>query len=528
MHAPGDILRSVTTRRAVQLLLALFAILLCWKDVSWALRPGLFPVFDELSNPALFLCGSYHQIVHFFPDSFFGDRPLGWAFVRLLADLFGFDYTRQVACLLAIHFGSCGMAFLLFRRLGVSVPISIAGLGLFGSLWTTAQTATYPGEAHDVICLFFLLGSALAILWQRRGAAVLSAVLFLAALRSKEFAIVTPVALTVLVALRLPRMPLRNALASLARRLWMHYLILLVFGLRYLSLYRSYRTGFSHDNPYVMDFHAATLLKSLSYYTALIFGADESPWQLPPLLLALGLGAVLCWAVLRRRAGIGFGVCAYVLLLLPVSLIPNRAPFYVYAPQVFLILALCLLAEEALASVAALRRFRGLSFRKQVEPIRTPERSLPETPRRLFPSWARNDYLGWVAGVCIALACLLWCVEFRRSTYFRDRVNWNLMVRRAAMRSARDVDAQLPPMGPGTHVYVNHSRDTTPWLFVAPCPYLQLVNRQRSIDCVIDKPTDQLRKLYASDRGARYFVEYHDDGSLTVTDSARPAALPNR
>jgi hypothetical protein len=278
-------------------------------------------------------------------------------------------------------------------------------------------------------------------------------------------------------------MPVRDALAVVARRLWMHYLILLAFGLRYLFLFRVYGAGLPREYPYSIDFRASTALKSLAYYTALAFGADESRWRLPPLPLALALGAILCWAILRRRAGIAFGVCGFVLTLQPVCLMPNtRLPHYVYAPQLFLILTLCLLAEEALASLG------------------------------------KREHPRWVAGVCIAAACLSWCVAFRRGAYFRDRVNLNLMCRRTSLRTAREVDARLPPMGPGTHVYVNRTRDTGTWLTVPwPCPYLQLVNRQKSITCVVDQPTEQLRASYARDPGPKYFVDYHDDGSITVT-----------
>ncbi len=476
----GQSLRRLTT-----IALALWAVLLCWAAVRWALRPGLFPILDELSNPALFLDGSYHDYVHFFPVQFFGDRPLAWALVKLLADLCGFNYARQVLCFIAIHFANCGMAFVLFRRLGASLPIAIAGMGFFGSVWTSAQSATYTGEPGDVICLFFLLACTLVLLWERRGATVLSAVLFLAALRSKEFAIVFPMVLTVLVALRLPRMPLLQTLAAVARRLWMHYLIVVLFGLLYIPLYRVYRAGFASSSPYHMDLHPSAVMSSLGYYTALVFGADESRWQIPPVLLALALAAILCWALYRRRAGLAFGVCAYVLTLLPVCLISNRAPFYVYAPQAFLILALCLLVEDALALVAK------------------------SEPRR------------WVAAVCIAVLCFSWCVAFRRSAYFRDKMNWNYAVRGASMRTAHDVDASLPPMGPGSTVYVNHSADTTPWLFLAPCPYLQLVNHQRGITCVVDKPADQLLTLYGHDPGPKFLLDYHEDGSVTVASMNR-------
>jgi hypothetical protein len=320
----------------VEAVLGVFAAALCWMGVSWAVRPGLFPMLDELANPGVFLLGSYHQIVHFFPTTYYSDRPMGWAFIKLMGDWLGFDYTGQVACLLVLHFANCGLGFWLFRRLGLGVPLAIAGVGLFGGLWTTAQTATYLGESFDTICLFFLLGSTLAALSDRR---ILSGVLFLAALRSKEFAIVTPFLLTVLLALRLPR-------SGLVRRLWLHYVILLVFGIRYVLLYRQYRTTLAPDNLYRMDFHVATVLQSLAYYTSLIFGAER---QIPAVPLPAVMVLILSWAILRRRAGIAFGLLAYVLTALPVLLIPRvRNACWVYAPQLFLILALGLLLEEAL------------------------------------------------------------------------------------------------------------------------------------------------------------------------------------
>ncbi|MGA2183913.1 MAG: hypothetical protein ABSH47_12860 [Bryobacteraceae bacterium] len=461
------------TRRIVEVALAVFAIALCWVAVGWALRPGLFMMLDEVSTQKWFLWGSYSSIVHFFPTSFYSDRPIGFAFIRLLTDTFGFDYTRQVACQLAIHFANCLLAFLLFRRLGAGVPLSLAGIGVYGSLSTTALTATYLGEAFDVICLFFLLASALTVLSEQRGATVLSALLFLAALRTKEFAIVTPLLLTVLLTLRSPRLPLRQTLALLGRRLWMHYLILIVFGLRYLFLLPSYLAMAGSQNPYHMDFHIATVLNSLSWYTALVFGVRS----LPPLLLAALFAAILTWAVVRRRAGVAFGITAYVLTILPACFMPNiRMPYWLYAPQLFLILAVCLLLEEVLAR------------------------------------YCRRERLRWAVAVCIALICLSAATRFRRSP-----VLWHIQVRRASMRTATDARAQLPELGPRTHIYVNHGQET-PWLFLSgPCDYFKLVNKQQSVTCVLGKPADQLRALYDSDTGPKYFVEYRKDGSITVT-----------
>ncbi|MGA3023603.1 MAG: hypothetical protein ABSF98_02415 [Bryobacteraceae bacterium] len=466
------VLVSSKTRLAIELALAVFAAGLSWEAVGWALRPGLSMMLDELSNLTWFLWGPYSNAVHFFPTSFYSDRPIGFAFIRLLTDLFGLDYTRQVACQLAIHLANCLLAFLLFRRLGAGVPLSLAGIGLWGSLSATALTATYLGEAFDVICLFFLLGSTLAVLSEKRGAAALSAVLFLAALRSKEFAIVTPFLLTVLVGLQPPRLPFRQTLARLGRRLWMHYLILTVFGLRYLFLLPRYLAIAGRQDPYHMDFRMATVLNSLSWYTAQVFGVRS----LPPLMLAVLLAAIFAWAVVRRRAGMAFGLAAYVLTLLPVCFMPNiRVPYWLYAPQLFLILAVCLLLEEVLALCCA------------------------------------REGLRWAAAACIALVCLSAATRFRRSP-----VLWHMEVRRACMRTASDARVQLPRLGPGTHLYVNNGRET-PWLFLAgPCDYFKVISKQQSIFCVLGRPADQLRALYESDKGPKYFVDYRKDGSITV------------
>jgi len=461
---------NARTRVVVQALLALIAAVLCWVDVSWALHRGLFPYLDEISTQNTVVFRSCAQLANFFPTTYYADRPTGWVFLKLMGDWFGFDYRRQVACLIAIHFANCGLAFWLFRRLGVSIPVAIAGVGLFGSLWTTAQTATYLGEAFDPICLFFLLGCVLAMLAERE---ILSAILFLAALRSKEFAIVTPFLLTVLVALRVPRVGLGLALL---RRLWLHYLILIVFGLRYVFLYRAYKADLAPDNLYRMDVHVSTVLRSLAYYTGLVFGKEESWQRIPLVLLGVVLVVILGWAILRRRAGIAFGLTAYVMTALPVLLMPHiRAAYWIYAPQVFLILALGLMAEEGLAFV----------------------------PKRMR----------WISAVGLAVGCLGWCAAFRNDGYFRDRVSWITDVRRISARTARDVNAGFPRMGPGTHVYVSHVPDATPWLFVAgPCSYLRIVNREESITCVLDAP----RATYEKDAGPKYLVDYREDGSVTL------------
>jgi hypothetical protein len=216
-------------------LIGLWAVLLCWEGVSWAFRSCPMLSQDELNNLGWTSLVPYSQILRLIPDAIYNDRPTGFALERFLFNRFGFNYTPQLVCFLAFHFANCGMALVLFRRLGLRSTIAMAALGVFGALSTTAQTATYLGASFDVLCTFFLLGSTLAILSERKSFWYLSALLYLLALRSKEFGIVIPVFLTALVAIR-PAEGLapRRALLETARRLWLHYVILLAFGARYL------------------------------------------------------------------------------------------------------------------------------------------------------------------------------------------------------------------------------------------------------------------------------------------------------
>ena len=481
-----------TSLRRLQLVgvaaLAVCAALLCWEGVSWALRPGLFLWADEIGNLSWLVDTPYRAILHVLPQHVYNDRPAGQALERILYELFGFDYRRQLACFLCFHFANCLLAFLLFRRLGVGLPISLAGAGLFGSLCTTAMTATYIGASFDVLCTFFLLGSILTGLGKSWGCWYASAFLFLLALRSKEFAIVIPAILTVLLLVRAGKASWRRMGATVGKRLWLHYSILAIFGVRYLSFVPHMRDSVPPQNPYYLDAGPGTVLKSLAHYTALIFTLEDRGSV--TFLFLLGLTFVFAYAVILRRAWmILFGLVAYVLTLLPVAMLPNiRQPLYVYGPQIFLILAICL----SLQSVAA------------ALPI-------PETWR-------------WAVSACVAVALLAGAYAIRTSAYFGFRIAFCLNIRGTSARTAQDSAAQLSGIGTGAHLYIA-SENSTPWLMIpGPCDYLKLLRHDRTISCAIMQPEKDLLELYGRDPGGlggKYFLDYREDGSFKIRFSAR-------
>jgi hypothetical protein len=463
-------------------LLGLWAVLLCWEGISWAFRSWPILSQDELNNVGWTARIPYRQILRLIPDALYNDRPIGFALERFLFERFGFDYTPQLVCFLAFHFANCAMAFVLFRRLGLRSPIAIAALGVLGTLNTTAQTATYLAASFDVLCTFFLLGSTLAILSERRSFWFLSAVLYVLAVRSKEFGIVVPVFLTALIAIRTAnglaprRMPL-----EIGKRLWLHYAILLAFGARYLWLARDIRTKMPAGTPYYLDFSPAVLLQSLAYYAALVLGAETHYLGFAVALMLV----ILAYAVVLRRTMILFGFGAFLVTLLPVGFLPNiRAAFYVYGPQIFLLFAVALFLQDILDLA-----FSGVAIR----------------------CWA---------GVCAALLVLTAASSFRAGDYFKDRVRWSWMVRSATGTSAASMQRELADIGPSAHIYVNSGQET-PWLFAyGDCVYPRLSRHSPSIECTIQKPEPELRTLYERDSSERYFVDYAPGGKLSIRFSS--------
>jgi hypothetical protein len=469
----GGVAKRSAAFNAAEYLLAAVAIALCWRGVSWAFQTPSILVMDEVNNLTRFLGSSWFHVVQPIPQAVYNDRPAGFALERLLFDMFGFDFNRQLICFLVLHFANCIMAFALFRRLGLNVFLCPGAVGVYGSLNTTAQTATYIGAVFDVLCLFFILGSMLTLLSNRRGATILSAFLFFMALESKEFAVVVPILLALLVLCDAQPSSAGTAFRAIIRRLWLHLIIGIGFILRFLYLAPKMVRTIGPDNPYRMDLSLSTVLHSFAYYTALVVGAQDFRRAKQYILTGLiFLGLVIGGWVLRSTL-IAFGVAAYVLMLLPVAIIPGiRQPLYLYAPQLFLIFAIFLLMDGIL-------------------------------PRR------QN------ASAMFAILCLAIAAFSERGQHFRDSANFRIAIRTAAARTAKDVLANFGPVPAGSHVYVNHGA-ATPWLFEAgPCAFLKIVNRQSLIACVMDKTQPDLQSLYQSDKGPKFYLDYRPDGSLT-------------
>jgi hypothetical protein len=468
-------------RIACEALLALFAGFVSWNAVGWALKPGLFLYMDEIGNLTRFVATPYWRMATLLPAWIYNDRPTGFILEGLLFDAFGFTYWPQALVLLLFHAANAAMGFVLFRRLGIGVPLSFAAIGLYGGLWTTAETAPYVGAVFDVTCLFFLLASLLAFLSERRGSTILSAVCFLLALRAKEFAIVLPLLLVIL--------GLRQWSEShVLRRTWPHFLIAAVIAVRYVSFLPQAREVIGPQNPYHANPTAGTILHSLTYYTALIFGLEGTPAAKAVAPFAVVFAAVAAYGFWRRNLVLLFGLASYVLLLLPVAAIPGiRATFYVYAPQLFLILAVAALLEDWSA------RF-----------LKRPQ--------------AR-----WAAALSAGVLMLAWTLTLQRSDYFKNRTAFYLGVRKISAVSARSVETLVPALQSLPHIFVAYQGER-PWLLVpGPCDYLRVITRQGAIRCFLDTSRAELEEAYEKQTGPKLLLNYEQDGTFRLlAQDSRP------
>lgn len=463
----------------VEFLSGAVCLYLCWQAVRWALQPGLFMILDEISNLSRYMGGLSWAGATILPHFAYNDRPAGFALERWWFELFGFNYRPQLAFLLLLHLGNLVLGFFLFRRLGASILASFAALCVFGTLSTTAQTVTFLGAVFDVLCLFLLLASVLAFVSRKRGSAALSAILFFLALRTKEFAIVLPVLLLAIAYCEQIPSPARRGTYVL-RRLWIHLAIWAVFLGQYAWLIRGMVATLPAGNPYTIRANFATVLDSFSYYTALIFHVEGHPRK-SYLILAL-VFTMAGYALYRRRGWIMWAFAAFLLTLLPVSIIPgNRAEFYVYAPALFLLLAADLTVEDMMG--------------------------------RLIP----NERTRWCATVAAVVVVLISVAHFQRGPYFLNRVAYRVGVRKVAAVTAADGTTLLPSLVPDSWLFVYQGANISWLLFPGPCDFFNLPQHRQSFHCVLSGSIDEVNRLYQAHEQPKYYMVYGADGSLRMS-----------
>ena len=255
-------------------------------------------------------------------------RPVGHLFYRALGAAAGLNYPPYIAALHLLHFANILLLWLILRRLPLPFWASASALVFFAFHMAVFDIYWRPMYVYDLLCGTFCLLALLLWLGDRW---ILSLLSFWLAYRSKEIAVVLPVALAAYELL-------------LGKRRWLRlapfFAISIWFGARGLFL------ATHLNSAYTMHLQPSDLAKSVLFYSSRVFLAP------PVAALALLLVPVLI-AVLTRDRLIWFGLVAFAALLTPMLLLSERlSGAYLYVPLIGLTIAIAAIAARPRAALA--------------------------------------------------------------------------------------------------------------------------------------------------------------------------------
>lgn len=247
-------------------------------------------------------------------------RPVGAFYYHVMINRFGLDFPKYLVPLHAFHLLNIWLVWLLIRKLGLGPLPAALGAFFFGFHAALIDAWWKPMFVFDLLCATFSLTALLLYMYDRW---ILSLVAFWLAYKSKELAIMLPVAL---------------ACYELWfggkrwKRLILFFAVSLLFGVQALIV----RPG---RGEYEMQLGFAAQAKTISFYASQLFFA---PWA-GLLLLPLPF-------LIRSRQA-WFGQVTMCALLVPLLLLPGRLfAVYWYVPLIGAAILLASLAEKRWSS----------------------------------------------------------------------------------------------------------------------------------------------------------------------------------
>ncbi len=260
-------------------------------------------------------------------------RPMGGAFYRTLYQIFGFNpLPFRYACFVVL-LANLILSYGMLSRLSGSMEAAL--LGTLGLAYNAEMSDLYfnTGTIYDILCYtFFLLALSLYIKFRTRDgglpamALVGLLVMTLFALQSKEMACTIPV---VLALYEVCFQPFQGGWRRLANRLLPLFLTALLTAAS-LS-YRVFGRNVMSDNPlYQPTLSLSYYLRSCARYQGMLLYSPDL-FSVPGLLCLWAAMALLA-ALLRSRAMV-FGLCFWIVTLIPVGVLPARSGFVLYLPM---------------------------------------------------------------------------------------------------------------------------------------------------------------------------------------------------
>jgi hypothetical protein len=264
----------------------------------------------------------------FYPSNF---RPAGHLFFRMMGDSVGLNFPPYVAFLHILHLFNVAILWLILRRLSIPFWASAAGALFFAFHMAVFDVYWKPMYVFDLLCGTFCL---LAVLFWLEDRWIVSLVSFWLAYRSKEMAVMLPIALA-------------GYEVLMGKRRWLRltpfFAISLWFGINGLMATTSHEGYWFHYN-------LPDIWKSVMFYSSRLAVLPYDGLIFLPFLLLLPL---LCPPLVRDRT-VWFGAIAFFVLLTPMLLLTDRLfAAYLYVPLIGLsIVIAAAAARQPIAAVA--------------------------------------------------------------------------------------------------------------------------------------------------------------------------------
>jgi hypothetical protein len=332
-------------------------------------------------------------------------RPVGFLFFRYAGRAFDLNYPPYVALLQLFHVLNVMLLYFLLRRLAFPFLAAVAGALFYGFHAALMDAYWRPMFVFDLLCATLCL---LTLLLYVRGRWIWGLVTFWLAYKSKEVAVMLPVALAAYEFFLGGRK---------WKRLIPYFAIALSFGLQALWFNRQV----NGINSYALHFTPDLLWQTLSFYSSAVFFVPFGGFVLLALPLfmrdrRLYLGLVLMVALLLPLVGLSgrvFAVFWYVPMLglaVVVAALADRLPRW----TVVLFLVLWLPLNYSMVRGKA-RELLALDDerRSYIDGLRSYARSVPRlravvyqnVPEHMYP-WGVEDGIrkvfGWQVDVVSA------------------------------------------------------------------------------------------------------------------------------
>ncbi len=282
------------------------------------------------------------------PNSFFHDRPIEYAIVKLLYQLYHLDYARYAATILLIHIANALLLYCLAARLLASRFYAMLVAVLFVIDYNTAWSAWWLSTIADSMSLLFCLCAFCVFLSRRRGTVALAVLCYYLAMKAKESALPFPfmlLACSFLWQLRSWRWPdvvaaLRGALRATWPLLAAFAWFLGFFLYYYLQAKRG--GGTTALGVYAPQLDVPTFIEGTKLYLQNI--AFDLPSPGVALAGFVGLAAIAVLSLNRAAilGALGFFVGTGAVLFLA----QQRSPYYAYAATAYVALMLVALVQQ--------------------------------------------------------------------------------------------------------------------------------------------------------------------------------------